>query len=168
MIRGIIVEGIDCGGKSTLIQNLKFRLKNIVGYDVKSLGHRNCISQYRRYLYEYAANDKIIFDRAHFSEVVFGKILRNENPFSVAELKILNEIVELEFIIILAIPRYVDFCERIQQTKHIQVIEEKDYSNINTGFIKALSNIDYIVYKSESFDELDRITEIILQLLQRA
>lgn len=169
MIRGIIVEGIDCGGKSTLIQSIKFKLKRLGGYDVKSLEHKNYVNQFRRYLYEYASNDKIIFDRSHFSEVVFGKFLRNEISFSKTELKILNEIVKLEFITILALPNYDDFCKRMRQTKTLQVINEKDFFNINKKFEKILnaSNIGYKLYRSDTIGEMEELSDKILQMVKR-
>lgn len=165
MIRGIIIEGIDCGGKTSLIENIKFYLKDKGGYDVKQLEHKDCNSQFRRYLFEYALSDRVIFDRSHFSELVFGKYLRGASPFSVAELKILNLIVKLEFIVVLAEPDYNTFKDRIDKTKHIQVIGEKDYSSIISEFRKSLEQIDYLLYKSSFLEEKDTITHQIIDKL---
>ena len=80
----IIVEGPDCSGKSTVVH----RIKNALRWDSKSLHHKGG-DQFSRYLREYANNDCIVFDRSHFSEIVYSKLWRNGSPFTEIESNIL-------------------------------------------------------------------------------
>lgn len=161
-MKGLIIDGIDCAGKTTLANSVKFRLKKYGGYDLKGLEHKTCESQFDRYLYEYATNNRIIFDRSHISEVVFGKLLRNNIPFSNVELKVLNDIINLKYVFVLGIPLYNEFCDRLERNKQIQVIEKEQYHAIVNEFEVAAKNINHIVYASQSIEELNEIVEAII------
>lgn len=163
-MKNVIVEGIDCSGKSTLIKNLKFKLKGFGGYDVKALEHKNG-DQFRRYSTEYVLADRILFDRAHISEMVFGKILRNHSPLNQNEISILNSIVNNNFLVILAVPSYEDFIRRFHESRELQVISESDFGRINDEFILGCGSINPIIYNSKSLTELDLITNQIVAKL---
>ncbi len=161
-MKNVIVEGIDCSGKSTLIKNLKFGLKKHGGYDVKELEHKECPSQFRRYMLEYSLAERIIFDRAHISEAVFGKILRNKFPFSDRESNMLNGFVRNDFITILAIPSYDDFQSRYQESKKLQVISNNDFDLINKEFMLYCKEINPIIYNSSTFGYLEVFNKNII------
>lgn len=167
-MRGIIVEGIDCSGKSTLIKNIKLMLKKYGGFDVKELEHIECNSQYERYLYEYASARKIIFHRSHISESVFGKHLRNSTPFTDKEDEILNKIVNNDFIVILAEVNYSMFQSRLMGTKKYQVIKERDYLAITERFKHAMLNIKHFKYSSDSTDSMVKMCETVVSSLLNA
>jgi energy-coupling factor transporter ATP-binding protein EcfA2 len=90
-IKFVIVEGNDGTGKTTLVDELSGVLRP-QGWDTKTLVHRPG-DQFSRYLLEYSNADRIIFNRSHFAEQVFGSIYRQEKPFSNTELETLNAIV---------------------------------------------------------------------------
>ncbi len=164
-MKNIIIDGIDCRGKSTLIKNFKFKLKKFGGYDVKELEHRDIDDQFRRYALEYIFNVQTIFDRSHISELVFGKILRNKIPFSSTHIKILDQIVRTEFITVLATPSYEDFCIRYNDTRKYQVISCCDFNDITNEFIENSINIKPILYKSSCYNELDELVDKIITIL---
>src|SRR5438046_693653 len=103
-MKGIVVEGITCSGKTELISSLKAELKRFGGFDVKELPHVNCDDQFARYLKEYATQERILFHRSHVSEHVLGRLLRERSPFSNDELATLNKIIPLRFVCVLAEP----------------------------------------------------------------
>lgn len=164
-MKGVIIEGIDCAGKTTLAKNLKFHLKQFGGYDVKELEHKQHISQFDRYLHEYTFQKHVIFDRSHISEAVFGQFLRKETPFSLEEFDILNKIVNLKFIIVLAEPTYPDFINRLSQSQKYQVITQEQYDEITWLFKVALKDVKHFLYRSESLDILDATTNEIIKKL---
>jgi len=164
-MKSVIVEGIDCSGKSSLIKALKYKLKKYGGYDVKELEHKDISNQFSRYALEYLSVSHTLFDRSHISEIVFGSILRNTIPFSSFQIKILNEIVSSEFVTVLATPSYDDFISRYQETRKYQVISVTDFNKINDKFIESCAYVNSIVYRSSSFNELEEVSNDIVNLL---
>lgn len=164
--RGIIVEGIDCGGKSTLIKNLKFCLKNFGGFDVKELEHKNVDNQYYRYLYEYSISSNILFDRSHISEIVYGSLLRNHIPFTDKEVDILNNVIYSDYILVLAVPSFKDFSNRIKESKKYQIISEGNYEKIINEFKEVTKDLNFMEYSSSSYKELDLMTDLLIKMLK--
>ena len=164
-MKGVIVEGIDCSGKSSLIKVLKYKLKNQGGFDVKELEHVNNIQQYKRYMFEYVTSQRILFDRSHISEVVYGKILRSNNPFSDEELMILNQVVNLDYLVVYAKPSYDDFVDRMKKTRDSQVIKAESYNSIIEGFEEIMKFFNPIIYSSKSFEELEVISNKVVHNL---
>ena len=155
-MKNIIVEGIDCGGKSTLIRHIKFQLKSRGGYDVKELEHKEkCDSQFKRYAREYLFCENTIFDRSHISECVFGRILRGNQPFSQRELDTLSSIVLSEAVLVLAVPNFESFKIRYAESKKLQVISPDDFYLINKEFLNCCEKLEPIIYNSQSFDEME-------------
>jgi thymidylate kinase len=150
----IIIEGPDCSGKSTLVE----RIKNALRWDSKSLHHREG-RQYERYLYEYAVNKQIVFDRSHFSEIVYSTLWRGGNPFSKEEQNILNQIVQLNTIIIAALPSEDKLKERYNARNYAQQIKLEELTHARTLFLETLKYIPHIIYKSETYEELDKLVE---------
>ncbi|MEK7432848.1 MAG: hypothetical protein AABZ74_06935 [Cyanobacteriota bacterium] len=163
---GVIVEGIDCAGKSTLIKNLKFNLKKLGGYDVRELEHIDTLNQFQRYLREYAYGERVLFDRSHISEVVFGKYLRSNKPFDSEQLTILDLIVKNSYILVVAIPSIEDFKKRMLETKNIQVLNNTDYDNVVSLFDLVTSKIPHMKYSSANLEELNTLINIIISKLR--
>jgi len=93
----IILEGPDGAGKSTLAKTLakKFDL-NIIH---SSKDDPNTLEYYKKLLKD---NPKGIFDRFYFSEIVYGKVLRdNKLRLEEAEIKQLQTILETIGVLIL-------------------------------------------------------------------
>lgn len=87
--RNIIVEGVERAGKTTLIDEIR---RKIPGWDLKYLGHKDG-SQFDRYMWEYRVNRGVIFNRSHFSEVVYSKLRQRGEPFTEAEREVLDDVV---------------------------------------------------------------------------
>ncbi|MFN4149313.1 MAG: hypothetical protein ACK4IX_00065 [Candidatus Sericytochromatia bacterium] len=163
---GIIVEGIDCSGKSTLVKNLKFRLKNYGGYDVKELEHLDKKNQFQRYLREYSNGYRTIFDRSHISELVFSKYLRNTEVFVESEIDILDSIIRTQYILVVATPSIENFNKRMLETKKLQVIDSKSYFDLISLFDYATKSIPHIKYTSTDEEELNAIIDVIISKLK--
>jgi thymidylate kinase len=85
----IIVEGNDGTGKTTLVDEISGLLRP-QGWDTKTLVHRPG-NQFQRYTQEYQNADRIVFNRSHFAEAVYGELYRNEEPFSQIEFDTLTK-----------------------------------------------------------------------------
>jgi thymidylate kinase len=91
----ILIEGPDCVGKSTLAKELK----NHLSYDLLASHHRpGC--QFRRYLQLYAQATATIFERGHWSEMVYSQLCKRQQPFNEQEQKILDDILQETALII--------------------------------------------------------------------
>ena len=148
---GILLEGVNGSGKSTLAKLLKV---NMVGWSVKTLDYKT-VPPYERYLSEYTSNIETIFDRGHFSEIVYGNIFRNGRHFDSSELKILNDYVNHKMELIFCDPPLETIARRIDEQKYPKHIHKSRINQVRNEFIKALdsSKIPYI-----SIDTSDKNT----------
>lgn len=156
MIARIIIEGPDCSGKSTLVD----RIKNELRWDAKHLHHKDG-NQFERYAKEYLTNERIVFDRSHFSEVVYGTMWRGGNPFSEEELKILNQISRTNTIIILTCPETEVLEKRYSTRGYKQQIKPEELKKSRDLFLNVFQNVPHILYKSESYDELESLVNYV-------
>ena len=100
MIKGIIIEGSDCSGKTTLIEALKDRLGHL-DWQIINVGHEPT-NQFDRYMSLYINSDKVIFDRGHFSEIVYGHLWRGGHGMSHQECSLLDQYVFGNFLVVFA------------------------------------------------------------------
>ncbi len=167
MVMNILIEGIDCAGKSTLAKELK----NALGWDTRSLHHGKG-NQFLRYLKEYASTDCTIFERGHVSEIVYGKLFKRKNPFTKSEEKILNAIIGETGIIISCIPPLGLALERYRSRKHVrQIVKEKEIIAGRKIFMEYFhKNRDWrlIRYYSKSFAELDSVIRKVKLILKNS
>lgn len=165
-MRGVVVDGIGCAGKSELITALKEDLKAHGGYDVRELDHRDDNDQFRRYLREYASGEHVLFHRCHISETVFGQILRSQLPFSKHELATLDAILSLRFVCILAEPPdFITFANRMTKRSRRPSVGESEYVDAVEAFRTAFQSIPHERYISLSLHELARMRERVLRFL---
>ncbi len=155
-VKRIIVEGPDCSGKSTLVE----RLKNELHWDSKSLHHIPG-NQFSRYLKEYANQEKIVFDRSHFSENVYAKMWRGGSPFSCEEKFLLDKISKHEAIIIFSIPKKSTLIKRYMERNFKQQISLSDLKRSYLYFLREIGAAEAITYRSESYEELDTLIKKI-------
>lgn len=153
----ILVEGPDCSGKSTLVE----RLKNELRWDAKSL-HHNEGNQFRRYLREYALQEQIVFDRGHFSEIVYSCLWRGRNPFLTKEQEILNEICKQNMIVIFANPSLETLQERYKKRTFPQQIKYEELGIAQKYFCEVMNKSPYHLYQSTSYAELQSLLEKII------
>ena len=158
-ITKIIIEGPDCSGKSTVVE----RIKNMLRWDSKSL-HHNEGNQFKRYLKEYALNDNIVFDRSHFSEIVYSTLWRKGSPFSKKENNILNDICSNNTLVIFTCPTLQTLRKRYQSRNFKQQIKLDELERSRKLFIKTLKNTAYILYLSKNYDELDDLLKKVKEL----
>ncbi len=161
-IKRIIFEGPDCSGKSTAVNTIK----NLLKWDSKALHHKEG-DQFERYAKEYLLNSEIIFDRAHFSEVVYSELWNREKPFSEKESEFLNYIALKDTIVVFVIPDFKIIKERYLERKYEQQITLLELEKSVELFKKVMKNIKYIEYKASSFEELDELVEKIKNIIQK-
>ncbi len=161
MIQKILVEGPDCSGKSTLVD----RLKNELGWDARHLHHQKG-DQFSRYLREYANASRVVFARGHISELVYSQLWRGGNPFKENELKILNDLIEEKFIVILAYPILEVIKKRYSDRDYSQQIELEELKRSRELFLKEIEVLEPIRYYSKSYEELDSLIKDIKKELK--
>lgn len=156
----ILVEGPDCSGKSTLID----RLKNNLRWDAKSLHHREG-DQFERYLKEYSSADRIIFDRGHFSEIVYSTLWRGGNPFSSEEESVLASICNLRFLTIFCCSELEDMKKRYEQRAYAQQIKLEELNRSRQLFLDVL-HTPHLTYHSSNQEELEQLIRVVGEIVQ--
>ena len=152
MIKKIIIEGPDCSGKSTVVE----RIKNKLRWDAKSLHHIEG-DQFSRYLREYALANKVVFDRSHFSEMVYGILWRGGNPFENLEEHVLEFIAQKDAIIIFACSSVELLEKRYKSRGFDQQIKLKELKKVRELFVEKMCEIGALTYGSENYEELDNL-----------
>jgi len=163
MIKGIIIEGSDCSGKTTLVRALKSPLSHS-GWDVADLGHKNG-NQFDRYMDQYVNANKVIFDRGHFSEVVYGDLWRGGHGMNEWERLFLDEYALNNFLVIFAHAPEKMMKERYNSRSYGQIIEEDELAIVQSRFASVLKHPNVLHYDSSSLAALDAIVEKVLSLL---
>lgn len=159
------MEGMDCSGKSTLVNELKNRLR----WDARSLGHQEG-SQFFRYLREYSLLENTVIDRGHISEVIYSRLWNRPLPFDRDSLKILDSLVNQSMLLIHCFPDMKTAQKRyLERRNTFQKITLKELKVSRLYFEKWFRKTDYknclIVYQSEDFSELNQVIENVKQRL---
>jgi thymidylate kinase len=159
----VLLEGSNGSGKSTLSKLLKV---SMVGWGVKTLDYKS-INPFQRYLNEYCNNHEIIFDRGHFSEVVYGNIFRNGKHFSNSELNLLNDYVRNRGIVILCDPPVEVLAQRIAHTEYPKHIHESRLGQVREEFQNVLqqANIPYYHLDTIRKDSIQNVINSVTQTL---
>ncbi len=168
-IQNIVIEGIDCAGKSTLAKELKTAL----GWDMRFLGHKNCQSQFLRYLKEYGTLEQTIIERSHVSESLYGKLFGRESPFSKSEEEILDGILAETALVIACVPPLALARERYAERTHVRQIITSDTlapgHEIFEHYFDARKKFPNILrYESKNFDELESLVSKIVEIVQHS
>ena len=159
----ILLEGPNGSGKSTLSKLLKV---SMVGWGVKTLDYKP-INPFQRYLHEYSNNSEIIFDRGHFSEIVYGNIFRGGKHFSSSQLKLLNEYIKNRGIVVLCNPPVEVLASRVANTEYPKHIHESRLEQVSEEFKKAVqsANIPYHLVDTSNKDSVHEVIRSISQSL---
>ncbi|MBD3249505.1 hypothetical protein GF336_05650 [Candidatus Woesearchaeota archaeon] len=165
MIKGILVEGVDCSGKTTLVTRLKTDLSSY-GWDSQTCCHRS-EDQFDRYLQIYCNSDRIIFDRGHFSEIVYGDLWRKSRHFQQWEIEWLNEYVLMHFIVIWCYASEECLKKRYTQQGINRKIKVDQLIHIQTAFENLFQHNSVIKYCSDSFVSLDKLVDMIYYLIHQ-
>ncbi len=166
-IKGIVVEGVDCSGKSTLIRHLKSELSRH-GWDVCNLSHRDG-DQFERYMWQYVNANRILFDRAHFSEIVYGNEWRKGNHFSDAERKLLDKYVFENFLVIFVSSSETELRNRYKSRDITQIVRIDELGKIQNSFAQLFKNYGnkFIFYEATSEKNLKSIIKYVYGLLDK-
>jgi len=160
-INKIIVEGPDCSGKSTVVE----RIKNMLRWDSKSLHHFEG-NQFDRYSKEYVLGKNIVFDRGHFSEIVYSILWRGGSPFSEKEEKILNELCGINTLVIFVCPELETIRKRHCDRKFEQQIQLKELEQSREIFIKTLQKFNVLFYESKDYEELNKLLKDVWEIVK--
>jgi thymidylate kinase len=165
-IKFIIVEGNDGTGKTTLVDELSGVLRP-QGWDTKTLVHR-LGDQFSRYLLEYSNADRIIFNRSHFAEQVFGSIYRGTNPFSDTELETLNAIVRQYAMVIYCDLPILEIKKRLDRRNQLEVLSTDDTTleqlEVSANvFQKVFAHENVVRYEPHTQLDLQGVLEMVVQ-----
>jgi len=157
----ILVEGPDCSGKTTLVE----RLKNKLRWDAKALHHLEG-NQFKRYLREYALQENIVFNRGHYSEVAYGKLWRDGDPFSQGERSILDQLSQHNMVIIFACPPLEVLQQRYSNREFPQQIKYEELGLIRMNFCELMHGVPHLLYQSASYNELSSLLETVTKVIK--
>ncbi|WP_225087017.1 hypothetical protein [Pectobacterium colocasium] len=157
VIKGIIIEGVECSGKTTLIQRIR---SDVISYDCIMLGHQSG-SQFDRYMRDYMVNERVIFNRSHYSELIYSRLWDRGVPFSTSELDVLNDYIHRNFITILCTADVCSLAERYAKRQYKQKVNLNELSEVKSLFDDVLTpKADYI-YSSNDVLELDKVLDYV-------
>jgi thymidylate kinase len=160
--RNIIIEGVECAGKTTLIDALSRECR---GWDIKYLPHKDG-NQFKRYVHEYLTNEKTIFNRSHLSEVVCGSLWRGGPGMSEEETSTLNKLVGEEFVVVLvdADPEVIK--QRFRERGYVEGAKIDEVEAVQKGFKNAFENVTHITCVSNDEDDLKRNVGTIAKFMR--
>jgi thymidylate kinase len=164
MIKGIIVEGSDCSGKTTLIDALQDQLSHS-GWEVVNLGHEDG-GQFKRYMNSYIHADKAIFDRGHFSEIVYGGLWRGGHGMSTQEVNALTEYVFNNFLVIFAHAPEDILIQRYYSRSYDQIINSDELTVVQSSLADLLTHPNVLQYDSTSLISCDAMVEKVMSILK--
>lgn len=154
----IILEGVDCAGKTTLAKELEK-----CGYRIIHNGPPPASEDLFKYYSDQiktAAQAPTVFDRLHIGEMVYGPILRGKSRITMDQFEELNNTIKgMGGIIVICLPTWrnvIDCWSGRMGQEHI-----KDYGQLRESY-RAFCNIledsykgylhyDYNRYNTESF-----------------
>lgn len=163
-MKGVIVEGSDCSGKTTLINHLASKLSSY-GWDEIDLRHRNG-DQFERFLKAYINSERVLFDRAHFSEIVFGNLWRGGNQFNDWQLQILNKYSLENFIVVFAFTSEDILINRYKARKNHQVIKQEELIKVQNDFFNIFKPFKEKVVFYDSKDK-KTLTSTVNNILKK-
>lgn len=155
--RAILVEGAECSGKSTLIQALRDRPDP---WDYTALSHRSG-HQFDRYMREYVLARSLIFNRGHFSELVYSKLWGRESPFSAAEERVLGEYVGRYFLVVLCTADVAHLEARYARRDYSQRARCAELARIADLFEQQFHQVPHLRYVSTSGESLAQAVNTI-------
>jgi hypothetical protein len=179
--RGVIVEGPDCSGKSSLVRRLKAELAS--GWDVLQMGHKDG-DQFKRYVKVYLEADRILLDRSHFSEGVYGDLWRGSRNLAARERSLLDDIARNEFVTVLcAAPpsllwqRYTAMNAAAERAERAYVesggamqpvMSFSDLAQAQARFVETVGPHATAIYESDRMESLEHAVRVVLRCLPTA
>lgn len=126
----IVLEGPDCGGKTTLAKELEK-----CGYKIVHNGppvSEDMFGEYTRQLHQ-AQETLTIFDRLHIGEMIYGPILRKKSSLDLDQFEALNGAIRaMGGIIVICLPPWRNVIDCWSERKSIEHI--KEYSQLRESY----------------------------------
>ncbi len=149
----IIVEGVDCSGKSTLTKELKNHLK----WDLLALPHSEG-DQFERYLKLYGNAQKTILERSHLSEKIYSQVFGRSNPFTLRQAGILHDVVAEKALLVVATAPSKVLRARYVARSYAQELELEKLDQTNAQFLREVGEYpECLVYNSATPAALESI-----------
>ena len=167
-LRGVITEGPDCSGKTSFTKHLKALLSG--GWDSLQMGHKSG-DQFKRYMKVYGEADRLLMDRGHYSEVVYGDLFRGGRHFVPWERRLLDDMAREDFITVL----FTSPPEVLVNRYHIRPLvqapmADEDIVKARAGFMETVGPHAAFVFTThplESFSFEDAARTVAEQLIPR-
>lgn len=157
---GIIIEGSDCSGKTTLVNRLRSQLSPQGWYSL-SVSHR-IANQFDRYLTKYLDDEHIIYDRSHFSEIVYGELWRGHAGFTDWQRQFLNDFVLNNFVVVLAQAPGAVLNKRYKARQQSQSIDVSELEQVQNMFKRDMDDPRIIQYQSIDNASLEHVVNQII------
>ena len=162
----ILVDGIDCSGKSTLVESLGKKFPGIVikpNYRPKDKSDKE-ISKYKRHAYavmEFINQNRkdlfIILDRFYSSELVYSKVKRKYDAFDdMSYTRIERSLASLPHLYIYCAPSKEVIIERLK-TRGDDYINEKDVDKLYQRYEYFYENTKLTKIKIDTSKSIDSL-----------
>lgn len=156
-VPSLVVEGVECAGKTTLIREFRARVSNL---DVIALSHQEG-HQFDRFISAYVDAEGVVFNRSHISETVYAKLWNRGRPFSPAEREVLDSFVARRFITVLCTADPATLRTRFAKRNFDQQARMNELEEIAELFDEELASQSYIRYVSSGPDTLEATLDAI-------
>lgn len=160
---GIIIEGVECAGKTTLIQRIR---SEVLPWDCKMLAHVEG-KQFDRFIYEYMFTHNIIFNRSHISEVVYSRLWNRASPFTKSEREVLDDYINRNYILILGTADEDKLVERYNSRNYKQKITANQINKIKSLFEDECKNCKHIIYNGSDMVGIDTIIATLKNIVKK-
>lgn len=148
--RALVVEGVECAGKTTLIREFR---DSVVNWDIKSLSHQPG-RQFDRFMCEYVSAHGLILNRAHVSELVYARLWDRGRPFSDAERDVLDDYAARHFTLVLCTADQAVLERRYAERGFNQRAKVAELPRITEFFDEECERVPHIRYVSSGPDAL--------------
>jgi hypothetical protein len=156
-VNPIILEGVDCAGKTTLARELEK-----CGYEYIHNGPPHSDDMAGCYLAQlvHASLHPTVFDRFHLGEIVYGPLLRNQSLLSFEQLDTIHkEIEDMGGIIVICLPPWrnvIDCWSARTDQEHIKKYGKlrdsyRAFATMLENTLRGYIHYDYTRYTVESF-----------------
>lgn len=156
---GIILDGADQSGKSTLAERLgKLIQTNYYHYDPPKNVH-DWVKEYTKFLKYETKDAKVLVDRCYLSEMVYGPIFRTHSGVdSVAKMEIENILQERKYIYVLC--HREDFGEHNFDYRN-ELYDFEGIMKARDSFVNEFEKVNLPKIRVNPFDGDDAIKTIL-------
>lgn len=171
----IIVEGPDCAGKSSLIEELRRRIERRSANDVihvlkcgPPVGHP--LDEYVVPLLGYRPNDQInanhhvICDRLHWGEAVYPTIFKRDTLLDGAQWRYIESFLLSRGAFVVHLTAPVDVLERRLAVRGDDVVDASQLHVIRNGFYAIMHNtlLPHLVAEVDDYPEISILVDAII------